>query len=29
MAEITKINIKGVDYDIGGTGGGSGAVEEV
>lgn len=24
MAEITKINIKGVDYDIGGTGGGSG-----
>lgn len=23
MAEITKINIKGVDYDIGGTGGGS------
>lgn len=23
MAEITKINIKGVDYDIGGSGGGS------
>lgn len=29
MAEITKINIKGVDYDIGGTGGGGLKVVDV
>lgn len=29
MAEITKINIKGVDYDIGGSGSGSNAIQYI